>query len=116
MEAPSFTKTFHHDTYPAIDPTRPELSAAGKIVVISGGGQGIGAANVKAFARAGAAHIAIFGRKGSTLNAVKSEVEASNKTRVHVYQADVTDEAAINHIFADVEQKLGKVSKKSGHG
>ena len=115
MEAPSYTKTFHHDTYPAIDPTRPELSVAGKVVVVSGGGQGIGAAIVKAFAQAGAAHIAIFGRKESTLNAVKSEVEASHKASVHVYQADVTDEAAVNHVFADIERKAGKVNVFAHH-
>ena len=109
MQMPSYTETFHHDVYPAIDPTRPELSAANKVVVVTGGGQGIGAAIVKAFAKAGAAHIAILGRKAATLNAVKSDVETSTKSRVHVYQADVTDEAGINRVFADVEKNLGKV-------
>lgn len=44
MPAPSssFTKVWHSDTYPAINPTKPELSVAGKSVVITGGGAGIG--------------------------------------------------------------------------
>jgi hypothetical protein len=33
---PSFTATWHNDTYPAIDPTQAELSQAGKTVIITG--------------------------------------------------------------------------------
>jgi hypothetical protein len=47
--APSATKTFHHDVYAAINPTNPHLSAAGKTVLITGGGQGIGVSFAKAF-------------------------------------------------------------------
>ena len=36
MSNPSGIKTWHHDTYDAISPARPELSAAGKTVVITG--------------------------------------------------------------------------------
>jgi len=39
---PSFTKTYHHEAYPAIDPARPDLSARGKTILITGGGKGIG--------------------------------------------------------------------------
>lgn len=38
---PSFTSTWHNDTYPAISPTRPELSAAGKTVIITGAVSGL---------------------------------------------------------------------------
>lgn len=37
------TKTIRRDPYGAISPTNPELSAAGKIIVITGGGTGLGA-------------------------------------------------------------------------
>lgn len=33
---PSLTSTWHNDTYPSISPSRPELSVAGKTVVIAG--------------------------------------------------------------------------------
>ncbi len=33
---PSATPTWHNDTYPAIAPSRPELSAVGKTVIITG--------------------------------------------------------------------------------
>ncbi|ROV88556.1 hypothetical protein VMCG_10373 [Cytospora schulzeri] len=33
----NFTKTIHHSSYPAIDPTRPESSQEGRIVLSVGG-------------------------------------------------------------------------------
>ena len=52
---PSLTKTWHDDTYPAIDPQkRPELRLDGKTIVISGGGAGVGRGLTQAFANAGA--------------------------------------------------------------
>ena len=38
----SFTKKWHSEPYPYISPTRPELSARGKNVIVTGGGTGIG--------------------------------------------------------------------------
>lgn len=38
----AFTQKTYRDVYPAIDPTRPELSQAGKVVVITGASRGIG--------------------------------------------------------------------------
>jgi NADPH:quinone reductase-like Zn-dependent oxidoreductase len=44
-----FTKTYHRDVYPAIDARNPTNSAAGKSVLITGGGSGIGKASLTAF-------------------------------------------------------------------
>jgi hypothetical protein len=38
-----FTPTTHRDVYPAIDPTNASLSQAGKVVIITGASQGLGA-------------------------------------------------------------------------
>lgn len=38
----SLTKNYYRDIYPAVDPTNPELSASGKVVVITGAAGGIG--------------------------------------------------------------------------
>ncbi|KAL5331348.1 hypothetical protein ACEPPN_000878 [Leptodophora sp. 'Broadleaf-Isolate-01'] len=40
---PSLTSTWHHNTYPSLFPSRPELSAKGKTVIVTRGGTGIGA-------------------------------------------------------------------------
>lgn len=37
-----FTKTMRRELYPEIDPTNPELTAAGKTVLITGATGGIG--------------------------------------------------------------------------
>jgi hypothetical protein len=38
-----FTKATHRDVYPSINPTTAALSQAGKVVIITGASQGIGA-------------------------------------------------------------------------
>jgi hypothetical protein len=40
------TQTGHRDPYPAISPEKPGNSQAGKIIIITGGGSGIGAVRV----------------------------------------------------------------------
>ena len=111
MLFPSLTKTYHHDVYHAIDPLRPELSITGKNVLVTGGGEGIGAAFTSTFAAAGAANLIILGRKAETLNAMKSKVEGNtaNKTKVHVFPADITDEKRINEVFEEVLRSIGAV-------
>lgn len=42
IRATSFTTKSYRDVYPAIDPSRPEVSQAGKIIVITGASRGLG--------------------------------------------------------------------------
>jgi len=37
-----FTKKYYRDVYPAIEPTRPELSLVGKVTIVTGAGRGLG--------------------------------------------------------------------------
>jgi hypothetical protein len=48
------TKTVHRDVYPAISPSRPELSQAGRVVLVTGGGTGVGHSIARSFVRASA--------------------------------------------------------------
>lgn len=110
MSFPKYTKTFHHDTYPAIDPSRPESSTAGKVVVITGAGSGMGKRMCHAFAVSGSTKIAILGRTAATLEETKKEVEDIHpEVRVHTYLADVADSDAVGKALDDTERKLGKI-------
>ncbi|KAL9010260.1 MAG: hypothetical protein Q9173_004792 [Seirophora scorigena] len=75
----------------------PTVSAEGKTVVITGGGApGIGCETAKAYAEAGAAHVAILGRTQKTLDETKSIInEQSPNTKVTTHMADVADEEAV---------------------
>ncbi|KAJ5899379.1 hypothetical protein N7495_004123 [Penicillium taxi] len=88
---PSFTNTWHNKPYAAIYPKRPEVSAKGKTVIITGAGGGIGRATAYAFEIAGAAKIVLIGRTESTLRETQSAIVCPSE----VFVADVTDEKAI---------------------
>jgi NAD(P)-dependent dehydrogenase (short-subunit alcohol dehydrogenase family) len=97
MSFPAPTKTFHTTTYPSISPTRPELTQRGRRVAITGGGYGIGRSLALAFAAAGAAEIAVLGRKPGPLRETAALVAAQFPgTKVTPFVADVTDLAALD--------------------
>jgi FlaA1/EpsC-like NDP-sugar epimerase len=100
---PAFLKQLHHHTYPAIDPTREELSAKGKFVVVTGGGGGIGPHIAEAFAKAGAANIALLGRTERSLLLAKQFLEDKYIAKVFTYVADVGHEATVNEAFRGIE-------------
>lgn len=100
-----YTKTFHHASYPSISPTRPEISAAGKTIVISGGGRGIGTSFVEAFAQAGAAQIIVIGRSLSTLSAVASSIGAKHPAiKISTVAGDISSEEDMARAFAEVQR------------
>ncbi|RDW89014.1 hypothetical protein BP6252_01046 [Coleophoma cylindrospora] len=109
MAFPTYTQTYHKESYPAISPTRPELSTAGKVVFITGGGSGIGPRIAHAFATAGSTEISILGRTASSLFDTKKEIEAAHAgTKVHTSVADILDASAVEAAFAGVEKEFGK--------
>lgn len=103
--------TWHTASYPAIDPTRAELSAKGKVVVITGGSGAIGAATAIGFARAGASAIVLTGRTEKTLKEAAAAIkEAVVSANVKYYISDVTDEKTFNAAMEDVKKTLGPIS------
>jgi NAD(P)-dependent dehydrogenase (short-subunit alcohol dehydrogenase family) len=107
----SFTKTHHRAPYDAIAPSNPTLSAAGKTIVITGGGGGIGRAISAAFVEAGAAAIMLIGRNESTLKQAQTEATLSDKnsTWISYTSADITDPAAIEQAFSTTIKLYGRI-------
>lgn len=110
MVMPSFTKKYYHAPYPAIDPNRPELSADGKVVVITGGGSGIGQASALAFAKAHAKVVVILGRRINALQETKHLVQRlDGGTTIATYSVDITDEQAVADCFRDITFRYGRI-------
>ncbi|GAM37302.1 hypothetical protein TCE0_023f07118 [Talaromyces pinophilus] len=97
---PSPTAKWHTTTYPTLSPTRPELSAKGKTVLITGGGTGIGAETARYFAQAGASRIALLGRREKPLLDTKASIQQINsEVDVFVAPTDITNKEQVNAAF-----------------
>lgn len=109
--ATPFTFRYHKKVYPALSPTRPELSAAGKTVLITGGGKSIGKAMTQSFAIAGASHIIILGRDLEALNTLRDELHAQypHGPKIHTYAADIEDATRCTEIFKHARENVGPV-------
>ena len=97
---PSPTLAWHTKTYQSISPTRPELSAKGKTVIVTGGGTGIGAETARYFAEAGASRIALLGRREQPLLDTKASIEDKfANVEVFVASTDVTKKSEVDAAF-----------------
>jgi NAD(P)-dependent dehydrogenase (short-subunit alcohol dehydrogenase family) len=104
------TKTVHRDIHPAISPLRPELSQAGRVVLITGGGTGVGYSIARAFVRASADTVIIIGRRADVLatSAARLEEEAKatgTKTKVIARTCDVVNLAEVETFWQELATK-----------
>jgi NAD(P)-dependent dehydrogenase (short-subunit alcohol dehydrogenase family) len=107
---PSLTKTWHSQSYKAIDPLRPELSAKDKVVAITGGGGAIGAATALAFAKAGAKKVAILGRRPEPLHKTKKMIEeAVPGTTIETIHVDISNADSVRGAFGNIKKDLGPI-------
>ncbi|KAL2868590.1 SDR family NAD(P)-dependent oxidoreductase [Aspergillus lucknowensis] len=97
---PSPTQTWHDNTYASLSPSRPELSAKGKNILVTGGGTGIGAETAHYFAAAGASRIAILGRRENRLLETKASIESKYPhTQVFTAPTDVFKKDEVDSAF-----------------
>ncbi|KAH7406185.1 hypothetical protein DE146DRAFT_651011 [Phaeosphaeria sp. MPI-PUGE-AT-0046c] len=97
---PKGVSTYHTSPYPSIDVARPELSTAGKVILITGGGTGIGLATAQHFAKAGCTTIAITGRRSKVLaKAQKLIQDEYPATKVLTLASDVMDREGMVEAF-----------------
>ncbi len=98
----TMTKDFHRTPYPAISPTRPELSQAGKTVLITGGSEGIGYAIAKAFIQASAAKVIILGRRQTIVDQAVSSLGKEGKAQVIGRACDMADAVQSEKLWASL--------------
>ncbi|KAJ3805707.1 short-chain dehydrogenase/reductase [Lentinula aff. lateritia] len=100
MALTNLTKTYHRDTYPAISSTNPSLSQAGKTVLITGGGSGIGFEIVRSFANAKASRIIIMGRRITVLEDAVAKLRGEfPNTEFVAQQGDISDEVSTSSVW-----------------
>ena len=82
------------------------MQIANSTIVITGGAQGLGLSMASHFAADGA-NLALIDMNAETLAAAEQQCLAAGAKQVRGYVLNVTDEAAVEHVFADINQAFG---------
>ncbi|KAI1133685.1 NAD(P)-binding protein [Nemania abortiva] len=97
------TDPIHNNSYASISPLRPELSQAGKTVVITGGNSGIGYGIAQGFIKASAAKVIILGRRAdvvaSAAQKLSDEAGSAYKGEILGLPCDITDAGAVDALW-----------------
>ncbi|KAL2018062.1 hypothetical protein VTK56DRAFT_1294 [Thermocarpiscus australiensis] len=102
-----FIKAIHKQPYAGISPSRPELSQAGKTVLVLGGSISIGLAIAKAFVQASASHVIVTGRRQAVLENAVAELKAeakSSSTTITGIASDMADLADSEKLWNDLKR------------
>lgn len=81
---------------------------AGRVVLVTGGGTGIGRAAALAFARSGARAVAICGRRPEPLEAVRGEIEAAGSTCLAV-PCDIREPDEVERLVTAALEPFGQI-------
>ncbi|KAF7523841.1 hypothetical protein PCG10_006369 [Penicillium crustosum] len=107
----NFTSRSHHDTYPAIDPTKRDLSS--KYIFITGASKGIGRETALSYSRAGCAGIAVGARTnldGLAASISEAASEAGKPVpQIVVVPLDVTEEKSVAAAAATVNEAFPRL-------
>ena len=87
--------------------TNEQVTLAGKVAVVTGGGRGIGAATARALAAQGA-HIAVLARTAEQIAAVAESIRNQGGVGEAV-RCDLSDPKSVTDALAEVERKLGPI-------
>ena len=83
--------------------------ATDKVLLVTGGGRGIGAATARLAAQGGWAVAVNYAANSLAADEVVRAIRAGGGTAISV-QADVADEAQVLKMFAHVDSKLGRLT------
>ncbi|KAJ5556159.1 oxidoreductase short chain dehydrogenase/reductase family [Penicillium frequentans] len=106
--AGSITKTYYRDVYPAIEPSKPEFSQAGKVSIITGAGSGIGRAITRSHAQSGVKGLVLITLSESSAEETKKIVQAEfPSVEILTLPTDIADEMAVARTFDAIKDKFG---------
>lgn len=83
------------------------MSVSKKFAAVTGAGSGIGRAASIALAQAGFT-VALLGRTEASLRETQDAIRTAGGD-AHAFPADVTDEASVDHAFAQIAQQFGRL-------
>ncbi|KAF2028079.1 NAD(P)-binding protein [Setomelanomma holmii] len=107
-KAMCLTSVYHKTPYPALSSAQP--IAKGKYVLITGASQGLGYHMAKAWAKGGAAGIAICARTSARLEPVVAEIKSINPdTETLAMACDTTKPSQVEALFTVTKEKFGKL-------
>lgn len=102
------TLPMQHAPYDTISAATLENTNTGKVALVTGAGQGIGAAIAEALAKSGA-NVAILDLNTDKLVKTK-EACLQHGVKVNDFACDVTDENKIRQVLDEVEKRLGPIN------
>lgn len=103
----------HLDPYPRLNPSNFK-DLAGKSVLVTGGGYGIGAAIAKSFAEAGVAEIILTGRTESKLKTTADDLASFKKTKVSYYKTDISSMDDVKKLFNTLKAPVDFLVNNAG--
>lgn len=101
------TLPLQHAPYSTIAPEALQGANSGKVALVTGAGQGIGAAISEALAKSGA-NLAILDLRKENLSQTQSVCE-KHGVKVLAFECDVTNAARVKSIFDEVEKAFGSI-------
>ncbi|KAJ9614976.1 hypothetical protein H2200_001050 [Cladophialophora chaetospira] len=103
------TKAIRRDPYAPILPSQAENRQDGRIILVTGGGSGIGAAAARVWVQAGAQGVVITGRRADRLEKIAAELKKLNgKTKILAVPTDLTVEESVQDLFVQVQKAFGR--------
>lgn len=93
----------------AIDPGPQPSRVAGRVVLVTGAGSGIGAALVGALVAREAAVVVLADLDGAAAEAVAERLGGTGPTALVARSLDVADAAALRGLVAEIEQEHGRL-------
>ncbi|KAK3109476.1 hypothetical protein LTR53_017243, partial [Teratosphaeriaceae sp. CCFEE 6253] len=104
------TQKIHRSVPEMLQPERKEHSQKGKIIVITGGGTGIGAAAARVWVRAEAEGVVLVGRRKEKLDetALALRELGTGTTKILAVPADLTSEREVQNVFKRVQETFGR--------